>query len=128
MPWPLRRPPTRHHLAVSPAEAGHRRIFAVISHPDAGKSTLTEALALHARVITEAGAVHGKAGRAVQSCSVGAHGCHPTWLKSLRTSARILMRALDSGSAAVRVWLSASIFTMRWLRILRTNFFMPQRV
>jgi len=40
-----------------------RRTFAVISHPDAGKSTLTEALALHARVISEAGAVHGKAGR-----------------------------------------------------------------
>lgn len=40
-----------------------RRTFAVISHPDAGKSTLTEALALHARAIAEAGAVHGKAGR-----------------------------------------------------------------
>ncbi|MCW2813532.1 MAG: peptide chain release factor 3 [Nocardioides sp.] len=35
----------------------------MISHPDAGKSTLTEALALHARVITEAGAVHGKGNR-----------------------------------------------------------------
>ena len=45
------------------AETGRRRTFAVISHPDAGKSTLTEALALHARAITEAGAVHGKAGR-----------------------------------------------------------------
>jgi peptide chain release factor 3 len=45
------------------AEAGRRRTFAVISHPDAGKSTLTEALALHARVIAEAGAVHGKAHR-----------------------------------------------------------------
>lgn len=45
------------------AEATRRRTFAVISHPDAGKSTLTEALALHARVITEAGAIHGKAGR-----------------------------------------------------------------
>src|SRR6478609_179571 len=44
-------------------EAARRRTFAVISHPDAGKSTLTEALALHAQVITEAGAVHGKAGR-----------------------------------------------------------------
>ena len=44
-------------------EAGRRRTFAVISHPDAGKSTLTEALALHARVISEAGAIHGKAGR-----------------------------------------------------------------
>ena len=45
------------------AEAHRRRTFAVISHPDAGKSTLTEALVLHARVITEAGAIHGKAGR-----------------------------------------------------------------
>ncbi|WP_458317213.1 peptide chain release factor 3 [Mycolicibacterium brisbanense] len=45
------------------AEAARRRTFAVISHPDAGKSTLTEALALHARAITEAGAIHGKAGR-----------------------------------------------------------------
>jgi peptide chain release factor 3 len=44
-------------------ESARRRTFAVISHPDAGKSTLTEALALHAEVITEAGAVHGKAGR-----------------------------------------------------------------
>ena len=45
------------------AQAARRRTFAVISHPDAGKSTLTEALALHARVIGQAGAVHGKAGR-----------------------------------------------------------------
>jgi peptide chain release factor 3 len=45
------------------AEAGRRRAFAVISHPDAGKSTLTEALALHASAINQAGAVHGKAGR-----------------------------------------------------------------
>ncbi|GGM48004.1 peptide chain release factor 3 [Longimycelium tulufanense] len=44
-------------------EAARRRTFAVISHPDAGKSTLTEALALHAQVIAEAGAVHGKSGR-----------------------------------------------------------------
>lgn len=44
-------------------EADRRRTFAVISHPDAGKSTLTEALALHAKIISEAGAVHGKSGR-----------------------------------------------------------------
>ncbi len=44
-------------------EAARRRTFAVIAHPDAGKSTLTEALALHAHVISEAGATHGKAGR-----------------------------------------------------------------
>ena len=45
------------------AEAARRRTFAVISHPDAGKSTLTEALALHAHVIAEAGATHGKSSR-----------------------------------------------------------------
>ncbi|WP_018297520.1 peptide chain release factor 3 [Corynebacterium lubricantis] len=44
-------------------EAARRRTFAVIAHPDAGKSTLTEALALHAHVISEAGAVHGKGNR-----------------------------------------------------------------
>ncbi|GAA1896622.1 MAG: peptide chain release factor 3 [Williamsia herbipolensis] len=44
-------------------EVARRRTFAIISHPDAGKSTMTEALALHARVIGEAGAIHGKAGR-----------------------------------------------------------------
>ena len=57
--------PMREPAPASPviAEARRRRTFAVISHPDAGKSTLTEALVLHARVITEAGAIHGKAGR-----------------------------------------------------------------
>jgi peptide chain release factor 3 len=59
--------PTQAPLTDSPTairrEAARRRTFAVISHPDAGKSTLTEALALHAQVISQAGAVHGKAGR-----------------------------------------------------------------
>jgi len=45
-------------------EAGRRRTIAVISHPDAGKSTLTEALALHAKALREAGHVHGRGGRA----------------------------------------------------------------
>ena len=45
------------------AQAHKRRTCAVISHPDAGKSTLTEALLLHAHAIDRAGAVHGKAGR-----------------------------------------------------------------
>ncbi|WKD59589.1 peptide chain release factor 3 [Corynebacterium caspium] len=48
---------------LTATEAARRRTFAVIAHPDAGKSTLTEALALHAHVISEAGATHGKAGR-----------------------------------------------------------------
>jgi peptide chain release factor 3 len=57
---PAPRGATAHRLST---EALRRRTFAVISHPDAGKSTLTEALVLHARVITEAGAIHGKSGR-----------------------------------------------------------------
>ncbi len=44
-------------------ETVRRRSIAVISHPDAGKSTITEALALHAKVINEAGAVHGRGSR-----------------------------------------------------------------
>jgi peptide chain release factor 3 len=40
---------------TEPLDTRPRRTFAVISHPDAGKSTMTEALALHARVISEAG-------------------------------------------------------------------------
>ncbi|MEO5310781.1 peptide chain release factor 3 [Corynebacterium sp. c24Ua_83] len=50
-------------MSSTASEASRRRTFAVIAHPDAGKSTLTEALALHAHMIREAGAVHGKAGR-----------------------------------------------------------------
>ncbi|MCE7483573.1 peptide chain release factor 3 [Microbacterium profundi] len=44
-------------------EAARRRTIAVISHPDAGKSTLTESLLLHASAVAEAGAVHGKSTR-----------------------------------------------------------------
>jgi peptide chain release factor 3 len=51
------------HAAEVSDEAARRRVVAVISHPDAGKSTLTEALLLHARAIGRAGATHGKAGR-----------------------------------------------------------------
>ena len=41
-------------------EAGRRRTFAIISHPDAGKTTLTEKLLLYGGQISEAGAVHAK--------------------------------------------------------------------
>lgn len=68
-------------------QARRRRTFAVISHPDAGKSTLTEALALHARVIAEAGAVHGKAGRS---------GVVSDWLEMERT------RGISITSAALQ--------------------------
>jgi len=39
-----------------------RRTFAIISHPDAGKTTLTEKLLYHGGVIHEAGEVKGKSG------------------------------------------------------------------
>ncbi|MBV9660129.1 MAG: peptide chain release factor 3 [Acidimicrobiales bacterium] len=44
-------------------EAGRRRTFAIISHPDAGKTTLTEKFLLYAGAVQEAGAVKARAGR-----------------------------------------------------------------
>jgi peptide chain release factor 3 len=45
------------------AEAARRRTFAIISHPDAGKTTLTEKFLLYAGAVQEAGAVRARAGR-----------------------------------------------------------------
>ena len=42
------------------AEAARRRTFAIISHPDAGKTTMTEKLLLYGGAIRLAGAVRGK--------------------------------------------------------------------
>jgi len=42
------------------AEVSRRRTFAIISHPDAGKTTLTEKLLLYAGAIELAGAVRGR--------------------------------------------------------------------
>ena len=42
------------------AEAGSRRTFAIISHPDAGKTTLTEKLLLFSGAIEEAGSVKAR--------------------------------------------------------------------
>src|SRR5690606_35959892 len=44
-------------------EAQRRRTFAIISHPDAGKTTLTEKFLLYSGALVEAGAVHARAGR-----------------------------------------------------------------
>jgi peptide chain release factor 3 len=46
------------------SEIQRRRTFAIISHPDAGKTTLTEKLLLYGGVIQLAGAVKAKRGRA----------------------------------------------------------------
>ena len=45
------------------AEVGRRRSFAIISHPDAGKTTLTEKLLLYCGAIHQAGEVSAKANR-----------------------------------------------------------------
>jgi peptide chain release factor 3 len=45
------------------SESLRRRTFAIISHPDAGKTTLTEKFLLYAGALNEAGAVHARAGR-----------------------------------------------------------------
>lgn len=45
-------------------EVARRRTFAIISHPDAGKTTLTEKLLLYSGAIREAGSVSGRMGGA----------------------------------------------------------------
>jgi peptide chain release factor 3 len=44
-------------------QAAARRTFAIISHPDAGKTTLTEKFLLYAGAVQEAGAVKARRGR-----------------------------------------------------------------
>ena len=46
-------------------EIKRRRTFAIISHPDAGKTTLTEKFLLYGGAIAQAGAVKGKKSREV---------------------------------------------------------------
>jgi len=48
-------------LGLYDSEIKRRRTFAIISHPDAGKTTLTEKLLLYGGVIQKAGSVKGKA-------------------------------------------------------------------
>ena len=50
-------PPPGHAVE---AEAARRRSFAIISHPDAGKTTLTEQLLVHTGAVQEAGSVRAK--------------------------------------------------------------------
>jgi peptide chain release factor 3 len=48
--------------SIDQKEIERRRTFAIISHPDAGKTTLTEKLLFHGGVIHETGEVKGKSG------------------------------------------------------------------
>jgi len=59
-----RPPESTYEPAVSSlaVEIARRRTFAIISHPDAGKTTLTEKLLLYAGAIRQAGAVRARRG------------------------------------------------------------------
>ena len=48
---------------IEPDPVARRRTFAIISHPDAGKTTLTEKLLLFGGAIQLAGEVRAKANR-----------------------------------------------------------------
>ncbi|MEZ5978194.1 MAG: peptide chain release factor 3 [Planctomycetota bacterium] len=52
-------------------EASRRRTFAIISHPDAGKTTLTEKLLLYSGLIRTAGMVKGRKGKMATSDWMG---------------------------------------------------------
>ncbi|GJM23030.1 MAG: peptide chain release factor 3 [Planctomycetota bacterium] len=54
-----------------PEEIARRRTFAIISHPDAGKTTLTEKLLLYSGLIRTAGMVKNRKGRAATSDWMG---------------------------------------------------------
>ena len=49
-------------MASLKEEISRRRTFAIISHPDAGKTTLTEKFLLYGGAIAQAGEVKGKRG------------------------------------------------------------------
>jgi len=54
------------------AEVESRRTFAIISHPDAGKTTMTEKLLYFGGAIRDAGTVKGKKNRKI--CNIRLDG------------------------------------------------------
>ena len=58
-------------MATLHEEISRRRTFAIISHPDAGKTTLTEKFLLYGGAIAQAGEVKGKRARAATSGADG---------------------------------------------------------
>lgn len=63
VPEESQKPPASSFLAEIEREVARRRTFAIISHPDAGKTTLTEKLLLYAGAVELAGAVRGRQAR-----------------------------------------------------------------
>ena len=60
--------------AAPPDEIARRRNFAIISHPDAGKTTLTEKLLLYGDAIQQAGMVKGASERPRLDVGLSGHG------------------------------------------------------
>src|SRR6187401_2999603 len=60
---PVRAPESGHNRSPLAGEIGRRRTFAIISHPDAGKTTLTEKLLLFGGAIQLGGEVKAKRNR-----------------------------------------------------------------
>ena len=69
-------------------EIKKRRTFAIISHPDAGKTTLTEKFLLYGGAINQAGSVKGKA-TAKQYRNGAYHGAEKILSLPARRSARV---------------------------------------
>ena len=63
VPEESQKPSASPFLAEIEREVARRRTFAIISHPDAGKTTLTEKLLLYAGAVELAGAVRGRHAR-----------------------------------------------------------------
>ncbi|MFT3851124.1 MAG: GTP-binding protein [Ilumatobacteraceae bacterium] len=60
-------------MTASPVvdESRRRRTFAIISHPDAGKTTLTEKFLLYSGAVQVAGSVHAREGRRSARAATG---------------------------------------------------------
>ena len=89
--------PTRSHGPQLRGEIARRRTFAIISHPDAGKTTLTEKLLLYAGAIKTAGMVRGR--RSTQATA-------SDWLEIERE------RGISVTSSAMQVPYKDSIITI----------------
>jgi peptide chain release factor 3 len=79
------------------AEAARRRTFAIISHPDAGKTTLSEKLLLYAGAVAEAGAVKARRNR---------RGAVSDWMQMERE------RGISVSSTALRFEFDDHVFNL----------------
>lgn len=75
-------------------EIKRRRTFAIISHPDAGKTTLTEKFLLYGGAIAQAGAVKGKK---------NSHHAVSDWMEIEKQEVSLLLLLLCSFSIKIIV-------------------------